>query len=171
MDSLEMEFRAILSNYGHEVLLVHFDKQKPRCIYCGNKATGTFRDDCPYCFGTGYMYHTITRETTREQDSNISSSLSGISEIQKFGELADPGRFHFFNKEVIVEEHDLILDIEWEDDQPNDTNNEIYEVSHIDIKRFLKGQITFKKVYSTAQPINKTIIQRNIINAYRRKQA
>lgn len=170
MDNLEMEFRAILSNYGHEVLLVHFDKQKPRC-HCEDKPTGTFSDKCPNCFGTGYMCHTITREMTREQDSNISSSLSGISDFQLFGELAAPGRFHFFNKEVIVEEHDLILDIEWEDDQPNDTNNEVYEVSHIDIKRFLKGQITFKKVYSTAQPVNKTSIQRNIINAYRRKQA
>lgn len=164
MNYLEREFRDILNKYGHYALLVHSDKEKT--CKCYNKTTSSHEDDCPICFGTGFPATKFSRILTREQDSNLSYALADISGNQSFGELALPGRFYYLNKEVKIEPHDIILDVNWEGNKAIFSHRILSSVTHVDIKRFENGEPTFQKIYVKSEPINLTVRSKNIINKY-----
>ena len=166
MNQLEREFRQILNNYGHHAILAHYDRTvKGRCEVCGDKITGSFDDQCLNCFGTGRAM-IVEKILVREEDSNITSSLSDISKFQAFGEVARPGRFYFMNKEVNVKEHDLILDVDWEGEMPVYTFRRLSEVSHVDVKRFERGNPVFQKVYTQSDPFNNYDRAKSIVTRY-----
>lgn len=166
MHEVEREFRQIIENYGHFVLLAHYDREvKGRCTVCGDKITGSFDDDCKNCFGTGRSM-IVDKIQVREEDSNITSSLSDISRFQAFGEVARPGRFYFMNKEVNIKEHDLILDVDWQGEMPIYTYRRLSEVSHVDVKRLERGVPIFQKVYTISDPFNNYMRARTIVSRY-----
>ena len=158
--NLKKEFDAILDKYGHYIILGNKLNKKHNC-----NAFGSNDDTCPVCFGTGSPLR-FTKVLTREQDSNITSSLAGISTYQQFGELAVPGKYFFVKNDIEVNEHDIILDVDWNGDMPVYSHRNLLEVSHIDIKRFENGEVVFKKVYALTEPINSEIRSRNIIAKY-----
>lgn len=160
--SLKNEFDNILKQYGHHVLLI--SQTNIRCI-CYNDLTGSTDRNCPYCFGMGYIPK-ITKEITREEDSNISSSLSMIADFQTFGEMNVPGRYYFFKNDVEVKENDLILDVDWRGNRPIHVGRPLLKVSHVDRKRFINGEVVFQKVYTKNQPILRDIRAINIINKH-----
>lgn len=167
MEYLEREFRAILNKYGHYILLVHLEREQCH-LECYDATTSSYDSTCPDCFGTG-NHTTLTKVITRNEDSNITSSLSGISNLQGFGELAIPGRFYFMNKEVIIDEHDLIVDVDWQGEIPIYNKGSILEVSHIDMKRFEGGEPTFQKVYCLVEPVNRNYRADKIVNSYKQR--
>ena len=160
--SLKNEFDNILKQYGHDVLLI--SQTKIRCT-CYNALTGSTDRKCPYCFGTSYIPK-ITKEITREEDSNISSSLSMISDFQTFGEMIVTGRYYFFKNDVEVKANDLILDVDWKGNRPIHVGRPVLKVSHVDRKRFINGEVVFQKVYTKTQPILRDIRAINIINRH-----
>ena len=160
---LKRRFDNILEKYGHETLVLHSNREI-RCV-CMDKLTGSVDVSCPFCFGMGSIPE-ITRELTREQDSNLSNALSFISDTQLFGEMSIPGRFYFFKTEVDIDAHDLILDVDWVNDLPVYSGRGLYEVSHVDRKRFEDGEFTFQKVYTKTTPIMPNIRTINILERY-----
>ena len=160
--SLKNEFDNILKQYGHDVLLI--SQTNIRCT-CYDALTGSTNRKCPYCFGTSYIPK-ITKEITREEDSNISSSLSMISDFQTFGEMIVTGRYYFFKNDVEVKANDLILDVDWKGNRPIHVGRPVLKVSHVDRKRFINGEVVFQKVYTKTQPILRDIRAIHIIEKY-----
>ena len=160
MSTYKAQFHHILQRYGHEVLVISADRQLP--CSCLDVLTGSTDNKCSYCFGLGYI-PVITKELTREQDSNIASSLSLISDSQLFGELSIPGRFYFFKDTVQIKPHDLIMEVIWDGNRPVQLGEGLYEVSHVDLKRLERGEVLFQKVYTKENPIMKNIRSINII--------
>lgn len=160
---LKKQFESILERYGHHILLVHNEINMP-CL-CYDTLTGSSDNKCPICFGMGVVPE-ISKHLVREQDSNLSNALSFISDTQLFGELSIPGRFYFFKAEADIRVHDLIVDVDWDGEQPVYSNRGLFEVSHIDKKRFERGEFVFQKVYTKDTPIQKNIRAINIVNKY-----
>ena len=160
--SLKNEFDNILKQYGHHILLL--SQKNIRCT-CYDALTGSTDRNCEYCFGAGYIPK-VTKEITREEDSNISSSLSMISDFQTFGEMIVTGRHYFFKNDVEVKVNDLILDVDWEGNRPIHVGRPLLRVSHVDRKRFINGEVVFQKVYMKTQPILRDIRAIHIIEKY-----
>lgn len=161
MNSLEKSFNGILDKYGHSILLVHTDK-KTTCS-CFNKLTGMAQKSCPVCFGLGTV-PVIKKEITRDMDVQVPMSLPFIQNQYGFGDMAIPARSYFFKKHVELKEDDLIVEVEWNGEQPVYTGSGIYEIAHIDPQRFINGELTFLKVYVKDQPVKKKIRGINIVN-------
>ena len=158
--NLRKEFDAILHQYGHYVLIVRTDR-KTTCT-CYNPTTGSVSKTCPYCFGLGTI-PIIEKHITREKDLNVPETLPYLSTQQLFGEMAIATRGYFFKPEVVIQPHDLIIDVDWNGVQPIYSGRGLYEVSHVDKKRFEFGEFTFQKVYVKDNPIEKEIHSIRII--------
>ena len=129
--NLRKEFDAILHQYGHYVLIVRTDRQTT-CT-CYNPTTGSVSKTCPYCFGLGTI-PIIEKHITREKDLNVPETLPYLSTQQLFGEMAIATRGYFFKPEVVIQPHDLIIDVDWNGAQPIYSGRGLYEVSHVDKK-------------------------------------
>lgn len=154
MNQLEQQFRSFMGLYGYPVLLLHTKDTMP-CT-CFDEVTGSADRDCPFCFGMGTV-PVITKETTRDTDSGTPAIAQAL-----FGEVSVPERAYYFYKETQVKPDDLIIDVDWQGSVPVHTGRGIYEVSHVDPARFIKGEVVFQKVYVKDQPIEKHIRGFNI---------
>ncbi|UNY39926.1 structural protein [Bacillus phage vB_BauM_KLEB27-3] len=153
--NLRKEFEAILAKYGYNALLVREDSQV-RCS-CWNEKTQEASRDCPVCFGLGRV-PVVEKHTCRYQDTSVPETLAMLGQEGSFGGIAVPGRFFFFNWNAKIPKGSLIVEVEWnEKGRPVYEDGGIFEVSHVDKKRFQKGQIIFQKVYVKDTPVVKDI--------------
>lgn len=154
MQSLEIEFNRILSQYGNAVIVLR-QNSKTKCS-CYDEVMQSASRDCPYCFGLGVV-PIAEKHLTRDMDVKVPDSLPYIGTQQLYGEMAVPGRAYFFKKDVAIRTNDLIVDVVWEGGRPVYTGNGIYQVSHVDPQRFERGEIVFQKVYVKDQPVQKEL--------------
>ena len=154
MNIVEKDFLHILNNYGHDVLVAHANKQI-RCS-CYDALTGSADRNCPFCLGLGYVT-TIKKYKTRERDMSIDESRPTSQGSLSFGEIVVENKAYYFYKNVPIKEQDLIIEVEWEGERPVYNGGTIYEVSHVDEHRYLRGEIAYYKVTMKSQPVLKTI--------------
>lgn len=150
MKELRAEFKDILMEYGYPVLLVRQQKEV-RCS-CYDEKTQSVDRECPICFGLGHV-PLVEKHTIREIDVRVTETNAANFKAQNFGDMATPSRGYFFLPEVVVDDQDLILDVGWSGEYPILNKGRIWEVSHVDTARFVKGEIVFKKVYVKAEPV------------------
>lgn len=154
MNKLEETFQHIMSEYGHDVLVIHNDLNE--VCSCYDYATGSATRGCPYCFGTGHVAQ-IKKYRTRYVNANVPESNVFLTNSQTFGSLSIGAKSYFFYKDKKIKVGDLIMEVDWDGDRPIQTDGGIYEISHIDKLRYLNGDTVFYKVYVKEQPINKSI--------------
>lgn len=162
MNIVERDFLHILKNYGHDVLVIHADK-KEDCRYvfssgrpCRSYITGSADRNCPVCHGLGYTTK-IRKYRTRERDLSINESRPTSQGALGFGELIIENKSYYFYKDVPIKDQDLILEVEWEGEQPIYKGGDIYEISHVDELRYVNGEIAYYKTTMKSQPIQKKI--------------
>lgn len=151
---LKRDFENIIEKYGHDILLLRSDK-KTMCT-CYNPVTGSIKSDCPYCFGMGSV-PVIEKHKVREQDMRVPETLPYLPDTQLFGEMAVATRAYFMRMDSHPNPHDIIVDVDWNGQIPIYSGRGIYEISHIDAKRFENGEFVFQKVYVKDDPIEKHI--------------
>lgn len=151
---LKRDFENIISKYGHDILLLRSDR-KTTCT-CYNSLTGSIRSDCPYCFGMGTV-PVIEKHKVREQDMRVPETLPYLPDSQLFGEMAVATRAYFMRMDAEPHVHDVILDVDWDGNTPIYSGRGLYEISHIDAKRFENGAFVFQKIYVKDDPIGKNI--------------
>lgn len=143
-----------MTKYGHDVLVVHRDEET--LCTCVDKLTGSINRDCPFCFGTGYV-SIVRKHTTRTEDKQVDTNHPFLGDNFSFGELTIEGRSYYFYKDVPIKEHDLIVEVDWQGNQPIYNGGGIYEVNHKFPYRFEGGQIAFWKTFVKDKPVMKNI--------------
>lgn len=160
--TLRDEFDAILRDFGFNILLIRQDANI-RCSCWKEKEQESDRE-CPYCFGLG-MVPIIEKHTVRDMVNTIPETLSRATTNTPFGAMAVPSQAFWMRYNVNVKTQDLIVPVEWSGGgKPVYTGGAIYEVNHVDPKRWERGEIIFKKVSVKDQPIQKSIRGINIVN-------
>jgi hypothetical protein len=161
---LRKEFDAILEQYGYPVLVVRSER-KLRCS-CWNEKTQEADRECPVCFGLGWT-PIIEKHMTRSMDTSVPESLAMLgAETPSFGPISVPGRFYYMRYNALLRPTDLIVDVDWTDrGKPIYNGGGIYEVSHVDPKRFERGELIYNKVYVKDEPVEKQIRGIRIANA------
>jgi hypothetical protein len=161
---LRKEFDTILEQYGFPVLVVRSDR-KLRCS-CWNEKTQEADRECPICFGLGYV-PVVEKHMTRSTDTSVPESLAMLgSETPSFGAISVPGRVYYMRYNAILHPTDLIVDVDWTSTgRPVYNGGGIYEVSHVDPKKFERGQLIYNKVYVKDKPVEKEIRGIRIANA------
>jgi len=154
MKSLPEEFKDILREYGHSVLVVR--QQKQVVCSCYDEKTQSADRECPYCFGLKYV-PIVEKHTVYETDAANPQTLPLIEKGETFGVMSIPSRAYYFLPETALDEDDLILDVGWIRNIPVMKEGNIWEVSHIDPARFQHGQLVYKKAYVKAEPVEKKI--------------
>lgn len=154
MKSLQEEFKAILREYGHSILLVR--QQKKVVCSCYDEKTQTADRECPYCFGLKYV-PLVEKHTVYETDSTVPETMPMIEQGEVFGRMSVPARAYYFAPEANIDEDDLIMDVGWVGSIPVLKEGKIWEVSHVDPARFTKGELVYKKSYVKAEPVEKDI--------------
>ena len=154
MNKLETTFQHIMNTYGHDVLLIHNEKNEP--CSCYEKLTGSYKRDCPYCFGRGLVPE-IRKYRTRYVDANVPESNVFLTTPQEFGQMSLSSKSYFFYKETKITEGDLIVEVDWDGIKPVYNRGGIYEVSHINHLRYLDGKPVYLKAFVRDKPINKSI--------------
>lgn len=161
---LRKEFDAILEEYGFPVLVVRSDR-KLRCSCWSEKMQEADRE-CPVCFGLGWV-PTVEKHMVRSMDSSVPETLAMIGQdMPPFGPIAIPGRIYYTRYNANLRPTDLIVDVDWtKGGKPLYSGGGIYEVSHIDPKRFDRGRLIYNKVYVKDEPVEKAIRGFRIANA------
>lgn len=174
MNKLEETMSHILTNYGHDVLVVHVNS-KEKCS-CYDPATGSpntrvitnadgkkvrkpipkAQQPCPYCFGTGTVPQ-IKKYRTRYKDARIPQSNAFMEQLMPFGGISVDAKVYYFDKHVKITEKDLIVEVDWKGDRPIYNGGGIFEVAHVDPLRYIGGEINHYRVYTKGKPINKSI--------------
>lgn len=154
MNRLEETFQRIMRDYGHDVLIVHNDKDE-KCS-CYEPLTGSVDRLCPYCFGTGHVAQ-IKKYRTRDIGARSPQSNTSLKKSESFGEMAIASKTYFFYKERDLREGDLIIEVGWDGIRPVYNDGPIQQISHIEPIRYLQGETVYYKVYVEDQPVNKTI--------------
>jgi hypothetical protein len=161
---LRKEFDAILEQYGYPVLVVRSER-KVRCS-CWNEKTQEATKECPVCFGLGWV-PIVEKHMTRCVDTSVPESLAMLgAEKAPFGAISVPGRSYYMRYNAQLRPTDLIVDVEWNDrGKPIYNGGGIYEVSHVDPKRFERGELIYNKIYVRDTPVEKQIRGIRIANA------
>ena len=154
MNKLEETFQKIMQDYGHDVLILHNGRDET--CSCYHKVTGSPKRSCPYCFGTGKVSQ-IKKYRTRYIDVNVPESNVFLNTPLDFGPMSVGAKAYFFYKDKNLRVGDLIMEVGWDDIRPYDTGDGIYEISHIDKIRYLKGEVVYYKVFVKEQPVNRNI--------------
>jgi hypothetical protein len=152
---LRYEFDQILIGYGRPILLVRSDR-KIRCS-CWDEKTQSSDRECPVCFGVGYV-PVIEKHSARSMDTSVPETLAMLGEQGSFGELAVPGRQYYMRYDCKVASGSLIVDVDWSPTgKPIYNGGGVYNVSHVDDKRYERGQIVYRKAYCKDEPVEKEI--------------
>lgn len=151
---VEKHFNKLMDEYGHDVLVVHRETEE-ECV-CYDKLTGSADRACPFCFGLGWI-PTTQRYTTRNVDGSVSDNVPRGGSRQIYGGLIQTSRNYYFYKDCPIQPQDLIVEVEWEGDQPIYTGKGIYEVYHVDLLRYKDGNLSYIKVSTKDNPIMKSI--------------
>jgi hypothetical protein len=153
---LRKEFDEILEKYGFNVLVVRSDR-KLRCS-CWNEKTQEADRECPVCFGKGWV-PVVEKHTVRSMDTSVPETLAMLGQdSSKIGGLSIPGRVYYTRYNLLISATDLIVDVDWSSNgKPIYNGGGIYEVSHVDPKRFEKGELIYNKVYVKDEPVEKQV--------------
>lgn len=154
MNQLEETFQRIMNDYGHDVLIVHNDKDE--ICSCYDPATGSVLRACPYCFGTGHVAQ-IKKYRTRHLDANVPESNVYLNTPRNFSEISTGAKIYFFYKDQDIRVGDLIVEVDWEGIRPVYKGGSIYEIAHTHENRYLNGEVLYYKTFTKEQPINKSI--------------
>ena len=161
--NLRQEFDDILAQYGYNALLVREDKRL-RCS-CWNEKTQEADRECPVCYGLGWT-PVVEKHTIRDMDTSVPETLALLGELASLGQVAVPGRFYYMRHDVQVEPQNLIIEVDWSlTGKPIYNGGGVFEVSHVDTRRFERGEAAYKKVYCKDQPIEKQIRGVRIVNS------
>lgn len=154
--NLAKEFKTILKEYGHDVLVLRVDKKK-RCS-CYNEVTLEASRSCPVCFGLGWSY-IAERHTCRAEDASIEESLVRAVKGNIMGHVVSGGRKYFFLPNIKVNEKDLIVEVEWDRfGRPKYNNGDIWEINYIDKNLKLgQGKDVYKIIYTSETPVHSKI--------------
>lgn len=153
---LREEFDEILREYGFNVLVVKSDK-KLRCSCWDEKRQEADRE-CPVCFGKGWV-PVVEKHTVRSMDTSVPETLTMLGQdTPKIGSVAIPGRLYFTRYNIRLAPTDLIVEVDWTDSgKPIYNGGGIYEVSHVDPKRFNQGRLIYHRTFVKDEPVEKKI--------------
>lgn len=155
--TLRQDFEDILRDFGHDVLLVRAATEVRCSCWDEKRQESSLGRKCPACFGLGVV-PIVEKHTVRREDSSIAISYPDMATNSPFGELAAPGFRYFSKHDVRVQVSDLIVEVDWsQTGKPVFNGGYVSEVNHIDVKRWERGEIAFKKIYTSDQPIEKKI--------------
>jgi hypothetical protein len=91
-------------------------------------------------------------------DTSVPETLALLGETGSLGRMNSPGRQYFMRYDARVATKCLLVEVDWTDSgKPVYNNGAVYEVSHVDDKKFEHGQVVFKKAYCKDEPVNKQI--------------
>lgn len=153
---LAKEFKTILEEYGHDVLVLRVDKKK-RCS-CYNEVTLEASRTCPICFGLGWSY-IAERHTCRAEDASIEESLVRAVKGNIMGNVVSGGRKYFFLPNMKADEKDLIVEVEWDRfGRPKYKDAGIWEINYIDHNLKLgQEKDVYRVVYVSENPVQSKV--------------
>lgn len=154
MNKLEEKFQYIMKEFGHDVLVLHNDKNE--VCSCYDPVTGSINSKCPYCFGIGHVPQ-IKKYRTRYKDARIPQSNAFMMTNEPFGEMSVDAKVYYFYKDKVLKEGDLIIEVDWEDDRPVYKGRGVRQVAHVDPLRYIGGEINHYRVYVKGEPIDMEI--------------
>ena len=154
--NLAKEFKTILEEYGHDVLVLRVEKKK-RCS-CYNEVTIEANRTCPVCFGLGWSY-IAERHSCRSEEGTIEESLVRAVKDNIIGSVISTGRKYFFLPNMQANEKDLIIEVEWDRfGRPKYKDGGIWEINSVDRNLKLgQGKDVYKAVYTSETPVHSRI--------------
>jgi len=153
---LAREFKKILEDFGHDVLVIKQDKK----LYCScyNEVTQEASRDCPLCLGLGWTF-TAERHTTRSEDATGATQLIKLMKNSHIGNVVSGDRKYFFLPNMNAIEKDLIVEVEWDKfGKPTYKDGGIWSVTTIDKNLNLgAGKDVYKVYYASETPVRSKI--------------
>lgn len=153
---LSNEFKKILEEYGHDVLVLRQDK-KLLCS-CYNEVTQEADRECPICLGLGYSF-IAERHTTRAETIALEPQLAGLLKENPIGDVLTGGRKYYFQPNMVANEKDLIVEVDWDNfGRPSYKDEGIWKITNVDHTQDLgEGKTIYKVYFATVQPVRSKI--------------
>ncbi|MCY9308714.1 MULTISPECIES: hypothetical protein [Bacillus subtilis group] len=150
---LAKEFKKILQEYGHDVLVIR-QEGKLHCPNCYDEVTQEASRDCPVCLGIGYSF-VAERHRTRAEESDVPRSLVRLIKNASIGDTVIDGIKYYFPPEMKAKEQDLIIEVDWDKyGRPIYNGQGIYNINFIDNNQKLgAGKQIYKIAYTSGQPV------------------
>lgn len=153
---LANEFKKILEEYGHDVLVLRQDK-KLFCS-CYNEVTQEASRDCPICLGMGYTF-VAERHTTRAEGAVGANQLINVLKTEDIGSVLTGDRKYYFLPNMKANEKDLIVEVDWDQfGRPTYNNEGIWKISNVDHTQNLgEGKEVYKIYYASLTPVRSKV--------------
>lgn len=146
---LRFELDNILTQYGHDCLLVRVDT-RTRCS-CWNEKTQESDRNCPICFGLSWI-PIVEKHTVRDMETDLTQQSPSLGQI----DVKMPT--YWFRHDARIAKQNLIIEVDWSPSgKPIYNGGQIYQVQNINPKRYENGQVIFQVVTCKDEPINKQI--------------
>jgi hypothetical protein len=166
MIDLRAEFDKLVSEYGHDIIYIR--RITGLHCRCWNEKEHSGNPHCTSCFGTGYVVKIETHKT-RSKSTVAPVALPMMLSYEETGNAVLPAYFFYMRYDSQPTIGDLVLDVEWNGDVPNQIIMP-YEVSFPEPERGLEGRIEYwrvacKALYSNLSTYYEGMVRRNIRRA------
>jgi hypothetical protein len=145
MRDLRKDLAKLFDTVSYPIIYVRRDLRF-RCE-CYSERSGESRADCPRCFGTSY-HVTIEKHRTRRHPNAVPLSLSGVNQLAPAGMLLPKAYIYYFEYQVNAQDSDLILEVEWDDQENPVSIKEKQMISLSEPKTGFEGRVEFYHVYT-----------------------
>jgi len=150
MIDLRKEFRLILDEYGHYVLLARTNRNA-HCSNCWNSTTREPDSSCPACGGTGYAYRLERHKTRQDMKAPIADQRRGALQQLPVGLSESELNVFYFMHNVRPVAGDYILLVGWDAGKPVNLYD-VYEILDPQVRRGDGGRVEFYTVTACSRP-------------------
>lgn len=159
--NLVKEFEKIINKYGRDVLVVR-QKEKLYCS-CYDEVNKEARRDCPLCFGLGWGC-VAEKHRTRAQDSSLPETLVRLIKGASIGGVKASGRQYYFKPDMLAEEEDLIVEVDWDRfGRPSYNGGGIWSINSVDRNMHLEQDVqVYRKYYASEESVRSKVRGINI---------